>query len=330
MKKSTVLFLFLSLVLCFSSCNKFNQSHGETNNNTQQSSESDKIINLNNYEYKTQLYQMSDSGTILNDDFKTDIAAQEFDDPFAKKQIREYFFGELYELEYVNSVRLPRSDMVVNVYRVPSDNIISPKIWVNAATNEIVRLQMFPNKISLDKLESESEYADFLSNMLGGHFDLTTYEYSCTTYIRDETGRAKTVDGFYKCAENETLREYLFNYKKYVNGLPTASQIIFSVDSKYIALTVYDFEYDSNVFDPLLQKQGNIEDRIAEYVKEKFISEEYILKNISNISIAEYFTVNDTPYVLVSFVLTVSKKNDVQQNEWNAIYQTVSWVEARK
>ena len=254
----------ITIVLCTSIITTFLTGCG--------SKEKSNVNSANSDEWQTVIFGETEDSTIFHVDEKMtdkfDIRNQKKED--VKKEITVDLWGTEHMGIYTETVTLPRSNTRVHVYELENSEFGS--IMVDAKSNQIVEYSLVPYDAS--KVKSEKDFTDMIDAMVGDRVDLSEYDYKCTThyYSFSEYGmNSSVVDGFRLCDEkNEKLGSYTFYYTKSVEGikLPDHVSVEFDINSKSLTLEIYEYDYDEEIYVPLLENMDSIQKSVENHLRD--------------------------------------------------------------
>ena len=202
--------------------------------------------------------------------------------------------NETYELDYLESARLPLNGYLVHTYQVKGYKYA--KVLFSADTGKIVEYVNIPIKVTYS---TETEYVELIKKILGEDCDIDEFKYNkCTTwhYVFSEKGMSSTVEnGFHICGENEEWRAYSFYYDKYIDGIKTIEHITAEFFDGKFSMEMYDFDYEKEQFTALIDKTPAFNDNIGAFLNSK-ASKDYVMTKFDVIG-QEFFIRNGLPYV---------------------------------
>ncbi|MBQ8288228.1 MAG: hypothetical protein IJX76_05590 [Clostridia bacterium] len=237
-------------------------------------------------------------------------------------------FGNLYNLTYSTSTRRACSDLFVHVYQL--DEVEGATVQFDAQTGEVVKYSGIPLTHSMTE---EQQYIDFISDLLEGRYDLSDYQYSCTTHYNkfydedygdERPGMdSKTVKGFRIVDENEheKLFCYIFYYSKPIAGYKTNEHIAVQIDEDSINLEIYDFGYAEADFSEFLKSIKTINDQVDGYLRTD-TKERYTISGVE-IESHRLFLYNGKPHVITTSTISYSR-NDSSDETYSTMVETIT------
>ena len=353
MKKTILLLLILTLIIgVFTSCQKkhFNiddeissspieDTNADTVGNTSESNEGssateknneDRLGEINFYPEGAELGFEAISYFSWNGDGKFNVrhsenlGVQEYIDDHVVSTIDVEFFGRVYTFDYEITANLSTSDQTVHVYKLPGSSIT--KVMVDAQDGKIIEYVSMPFD---NNLITEQQYQNFIQDFIDAFYeskyDISKYEYSCSTYFyhTDENSFSNDSVPYFKTIEsNELLGRYTFLYRKFIEGIETNEQIAITFFDDSISFEVLDFGYVEDTFNQVIPTLENLEPYIQEYFK-SIIKPEY---KISEIAVTKYslFVKDKTPHVLATVEMKITKLNST--NQWDIDVEEVAQI----
>lgn len=231
----------------------------------------------------------------------------EFKDDTVKQSTSVNILGNDYKLSYETSAILPQSDISVNNYKI--NEFPNAKVLIDAKSGEIVKYVNIPHSLSIT---SEDTCEKFIQSLIGTNYNLSNYDYKCTTHyytFSDTAMRSQVVDGFHVCSENEKLGRYSFYYTKSLNGVKISDHIAMEITNDHFSLEIYDLGYSEGYYKEIL-KDFNVADLEYSLTKhfQSDVKEGYAYNDIQ-IKSYQLFIKNEKPYIIATSVLTVTEKN---------------------
>ena len=157
MKKNIFYIIIISIVIGLCAC---------------QNTENSSFSNI-----ETVLYRTAEDGSIFDIERTTEFDTKEYIDNSAAKTIELKILDSEYTLEYENSAILPMSDLKVHVYCL--QGLSNSKIFIDSQNENVVKYFNIPHT---ENLNTETDFTDFICNLVGSKIHLDEYEYKCTTH----------------------------------------------------------------------------------------------------------------------------------------------------
>lgn len=266
--------------------------------------------------FHTVLYAEYDNGLIYEQ--KENAGSYDFIDYVdqtapIKRQLD--LFGNLYDLTYSTSTRRACSDLFVHVYQL--DEVEGATVQFDAQTGEVVKYSGIPLSHSMTE---EQQYIDFISGLLEEKYNLSDYQYSCTTHYNkfydEEYGDerpgmdSKTAKGFRIVDENEheKLFCYIFYYSKPIAGYKTNEHIAVQIDEDSINLEIYDFGYTEETFSEFVKSIETVNTQVSDFL-EKDTKKNYTVTNVE-ITKQILFLYDGKPHVITSSTVSFKRPTD--------------------
>ena len=297
MKKNIFYIIIISIIIGLCAC------HNTENNGTSN--------------IETVLYRTAEDGSIFDIERTTEFDTKEYIDNSAAKTIELKILDSEYTLEYENSAILPMSDLKVHVYCL--QGLSNSKIFIDSQNENVVKYFNIPHT---ENLNTETDFTDFICNLVGSKIHLDEYEYKCTTHyysFSDLGMESKVQDGFHICNENERLGTYSFYYTKSINDIKTDEHVSAEFYENMFILEIYDFDYQDSVYDTLLKEINSVDNNIKSYFELK-VKNIYDIKNVT-ITSKRMFVKNGVPYVYSKVNISFYNNNDK-----STLYQTSAEV----
>lgn len=293
--KKIFAFCFLFSVLMLSSCQKALPTVTDTDNN-----QSDGISTVILGE--TEDISIFRSKEITLEKFSKKVLQS----TNVKKTINVDILGSEYKGVYLETVKLPRSDIVVNAYSL--EGINNSSVFVDSKSDEIIEYVNIPFD---GGVKSENDYIDFIKNMLNENTVLSKYDYSCEThyYIFGENRIESTVDNCFRiCGENERLVSYTFYFEKYVDGVRFPEHVAASFYEDTFSMEIIKSYHDENDYKSILENIDKIEENIEQHLKEN-VKEDFEISDIKHIK-KSVFIMEDIPYVMTNSIVSYTSTYD--------------------
>lgn len=276
-------------------------------------------FNNSNDELKTIIYGVTENSAVFNTNEKEyeKFEACEYKEDISKDTITIDILGTTYTGIYTNTAQLPQMDITVYDYKLQETE--RGRVLVDSKTGAVVEYVCIPHN---ESLITEDDYINFIRQMIGGNRDLEDYYYRCITHyysFSKKAMRSQVVDGFRICEENEQLGSYSFFYGKSKNGIRTPGHISAEIDEDTFYLEVYEYDYKSTVFSPILDKidevEASIENHLRNSLKEGFtlVSIEYGNKSV--------FVQDGNPYIMISSTVTYKTEHG---DEFSTVVKTIT------
>lgn len=300
MKKIFVLIIFLSIlvILC-------NGCQGKTDT-------------LKNSRFDTVLYKITEEYQIFRKECTTVFEPKEFVSTTAKQTLNKTILGTEYKFVYEKSTTLSIADLSVDVYKIEGTEY--SRILVNPQNGEIVKYIAIPYD---KKLTTEQEYIDFIKNFLQSKFELSQYDYKCTTHyyeISDAGIWSKVVDGFINCDEKDRFGSYTFYYTKLINGVKTGENIVADIKDDKFTLQIYDLGYDTDMLNEAIELLPAVRADIEACLKAETVKEDHKITDVA-IGSETIFVKDGVPHLLANVTVTFY---DMAQKEYTTTVQTIS------
>ncbi len=275
--------------------------------------------NNSNNELKTIIYGLTENSAVFNTNEKEyeKFEACEYKEDISKDTVTINILGTKYTGIYTKTVKLPRMDTEVYDYKLEGTE--NGRVLINTKTGAVVEYVCIPHN---ENLIAEDDYVNFIKQMIGNSCDLKSYDYRCTTHYYSFSSKAmssEVVDGFRICEENDQLGSYSFFYSKSENGIRMPGHISAEIDEDTFYLEVYEYDYKSTVFPPILDKidevEASIENHLRNSLKEGFtlVSIEYGSKSV--------FVQDGNPYIMISSTVTYKTEHG---DEFSTIVKTIT------
>lgn len=316
MKKTAFILAVLILTVGLCSCQAQKPDTDET---TESHETNETSVTSSNMSWQTVLYKMSDGPAAFKSECTSDFDSVEFIDEAAPQSISMDILNTSYTLIYKNSAILPTSDLKVNVYNLQDTDY--SKVFINAETGSAVKYISIPYSAALT---SETDYIDFIKNIIGSKYDLSGYDFKCTThyYIVSDSGVRSTVeDGFRTCSDGEVLGTYSFYYTKSISDIKAEEHISaeFHSDNTF-TLEMYDLNYSADIFSPLLKMSADLEEDIKDFLQSD-LKDGYKINDIT-VKSKRFFVKGGVPYIRSTATVLISQGADTE--EYTLEVQTVS------
>ncbi len=309
-KKIFVTVLIIFTILVISSCNRkeFTDIGTDTNIQTDEiQTNNQSELNKKDVKFDTVVSGHLEEISIFNlskDNKK--FSEHIYQDDSVDKIITIDVFGAEYELNYVESAIMPRSDMRVNTYRYGDEGF---KIYINADTGEIVECIGVPYEYDISN--EQQYYMDLIKTLIPAKYSLETYE--CKVYTHyyefgEDYMRSQEIEGFKICDENQELVGYRFSFSKKIGNVDVGNYI--SVEFAYgrLYIELYDFGYDEELVNSYISDFVSVESQFNDHIMSK-VKSMYNVINIENKSYT-FFMKDGNPYVLVTSEVTFFKDID--------------------
>ncbi len=339
MKKIFVFFIALSLALLLVSCSTIRDDNSSTSDiNTNSSEETTGDINTNSseettadtvmgddpvdadYLLSTAILQTSEDQSIFKPLEFASFKTVEYTDTAAKQTLQLEIDGIKHSFLYENSASLAMADIDVDVYKLKDSQ--NSKVFINKTDGSVVKYVNIPLN---SKLQTESDYNEFIRNILPDNLDFANYNYRCTThyYAISELGVESSVEeGFRSCSESERLGSYSFYYDRSIQNIKTSEHISAEFRQNNFTLEIYDLSFDKE-FEKLFSVSDKLESQIAAHIASN-MSEIKLFKELSVDSMT-LFVKDGTPYILVNSTIKFCSKEN-SGVVLTAAVQTVSCI----
>lgn len=316
-KKVFLIALIIITTLVVSSCNRENSIGINTENaseSTENASKSQEIItdnqseiNIDNIKFNTVVYGSAEANSM----FKMSKASEQFaesiyQDDSIDKIITIDVLGTEYEMNYMESAIMPRSDMRVNTYRYGDKGF---KILMNADTGEIVECIGVPYEYDISV--EQQYYMDLIKTLIPAKYSLESYE--CKVYTHyyefgEDYMRSQEIEGFKICGENQELVGYRFSFSRKIGDVDFGNHISVEFSRGKLFLELYDFEYDDDFVKTYINDFINVQPQFENHI----LSQAKSLYNITDIENKSYtfFMKEGIPYIMVTSEVTFSTTNE--------------------
>ena len=235
-----------------------------------------------------------ESGSVISDDKAVDWGAEVLQASGIEITKTITILDETFELEYLESVKLPLNGYLVHTYAVKGQQYA--KVLFSAETGRVVEYVNIPMKISYS---TEAEYLEFIKSVVGESVDIEKFKYDkCTTwhYVFYDNGTESTVDdGFHVCGENERWVAYSFYFDKYLGEMKTLEHISAEFFEDAFSLEIYEFGYKQEMFEILTDKTPELFDNIGSFLSAN-ISKDYTVSDFDVVGQVLFFR-EGKPYI---------------------------------
>lgn len=303
-KKFFVITLIIFIMLVMSSCN--------IGMNTEIDSQTDEVQMNNQSEEKDVKFNTVNYGSVEGVSiFNLSKNSQNFSehiyqDDSVDKIITIDVFGTEYELNYIESAIMPRSDMRVNTYRYGDEGF---KILINANTGEIVEYIGVPYEYDIST--EQQYYMGLIEMLVPEKYALESYE--CKVYTHyyefgEEYMSSQEIEGFKICGENQELVGYRFSFSKKIGNVDIGNSISVEFSRGKLYIELYDFGYDEELVNSYISSFMSVESQFNAYILSQ-VKSMYNAKNIENKSYT-FFMKEGKPYIMITSEAKFSKNND--------------------
>ena len=229
-----------------------------------------------------------------------------YQDDSVDKIITIDVFGTEYELNYIESAIMPRSDMRVNTYRYGDEGF---KILINANTGEIVEYIGVPYEYDIST--EQQYYMGLIEMLVPEKYALESYE--CKVYTHyyefgEEYMSSQEIEGFKICGENQELVGYRFSFSKKIGNVDIGNSISVEFSRGKLYIELYDFGYDEELVNSYISSFMSVESQFNAYILSQ-VKSMYNAKNIENKSYT-FFMKEGKPYIMITSEAKFSKNND--------------------
>lgn len=229
-----------------------------------------------------------------------------------------------YTLSYDTSAILPKSDITVHDYTI--EGFSDARVWIDSKTHKVVKYINIPHTLSAF---SEKECIDLIKMLIGEKYDLSVYDYKCTTHYysySDKSMRSQVVDSFHVCEDNEKLGRYTFYYTKSVHGVKIEDHISLEISDDRFSLDIYDLGCSDDYYQEILKEftKTDLEYSLKQHFKTN-IQDKYSYKDI-NINSYQLFIKNQKPYILAASTVILSENGSISKVYATGIY-TISCIQ---
>ena len=309
-KKFFVISLIIFTMLVISSCNReeLTSMSMDINSKTDEIQTNNQLeLNKKDVKFDTVVSGSLEETSIFNlskDNKK--FSEHIYQDDSVDKIITMDVFGTKYELNYVESAIMPRSDMRVNAYRYGEEGF---KMYINADTGEMVECIGVPYDYSISN--EQQYYMDLIETLIPQKYALESYE--CKVYTHyyefgEDYMSSQEIEGFKICDENQELVGYRFSFSKKNGNVDIGNYI--SVEFAYgkLYIELYDFGYDEELVNSYISDFMSVESQFNDHITSKANS----MYNVTNIENKYYtfFIKDGNPYIMVTSEVTFFKNND--------------------
>jgi hypothetical protein len=242
-------------------------------------------------------------------EYATRFELTEYIDNDAPKTRQVELFGNVYDLTYIQSSRKSRSDLYVHIYQL--NEYENATVQFDVKTGKIVKYSAIPFNYSM---KTEAEFLKFINELLGSKYDLSEYEYECSTHYyisTTEEFRSRGVDGFHILKENEKLGSYLFYFSKSVSGIKTNEHIAIDIGRSKINLEIYDFGYNEEDYSKIIDYLSEIDSSIDGCLRTN-LKTGYAVSGIE-FNDRMMFIHDGNPYLITTSTITYSHDSDNEQ-----------------